>query len=127
MPTKSQLLNPNFYLPLLFNLVRMVFILLFAYLCAKGVGRMLKTLRNYVVKMMLKAGGDTEYELEKRVQTICGVVRKVLLVGIWGIALIMILKEMNFDVRPLLAGPGIPALPLRFTTHSLITKLITEI
>ena len=80
MPTQSQLLNPNFYLPLLFNLVRMLCILLFAYLFAKGVGRMLKTLRTYIVKMMLKAGGDTEYELEKRVQTILSVTRKVLFV-----------------------------------------------
>jgi len=107
MPTQSQLLNPNFYLPLLFNAVRIAFILLFAYLCAKAVGRLLKTLRSYIVKMMLKAGGETEYELEKRVQTISGVARKALHVVIWTIAAIMILKEMNFDIRPLLAGAGI--------------------
>src|SRR5258708_33508282 len=107
MPTRSELLNPDFYTPLLFNLVRMLFILIFAYLCAKAVGRLLKTLRTYIVKMMLKAGGDTEYELEKRVQTISGVVRKVLYVLIWGIAGLMILKEMNFGGRPLLAGGSI--------------------
>src|SRR5216684_995747 len=127
MPTESQLLNPNFYLPLLFNLVRMVFILLFAYLCAKAVGRLLKTLRNYVVKMMLKGGGDTEYELEKRVQTICGVVRKVLLVVIWGIALIMILKEMNFDVRPLLAGAGIVGVAIGFGAQSIVKDVLNGI
>ncbi len=114
MPTRSELLNPDFYTPLLFNLVRMLFILIFAYLCAKAVGRLLKTLRIYIVKMMLKAGGDTEYELEKRVQTISGVTRKVLYVLIWGIALLMILKEMNFDVRPLLAGASIVGVAIGF-------------
>src|SRR5260221_1057621 len=108
MPTRSQLLNPEFYVPLLFNLVRMLFVLIFAFVCAKAVGRLLKALRNYIVKMMLKAGGETEFEVEKRVQTICGVTRSVLYVLIWGIALLMILKEMNFDVRPLLAGASNP-------------------
>src|SRR5258708_36379911 len=127
MPTESQLLNPNFYLPLLVRLVRMVFILIFAYICTKAVGRLLKTLRNYVVKMMLKAGGDTEYELEKRVQTILGVTRRVLFGMIWGIALIMILKEMNFDVRPLLAGARIAGAAVAFCARSIVKDVLNGI
>ena len=127
MPTQSQLLNPNFYLPLLFNAVRIAFILLFAYLCAKAVGRLLKTLRSYIVKMMLKSGGETEYELEKRVQTISGVARKVLHVVIWCIAGIMILKEMNFDVRPLLAGAGIAGVAIGFGAQSIVKDVLSGI
>jgi small-conductance mechanosensitive channel len=127
MPTQSDLLNPNFYLPLLFNVVRIAFILLFAYLCAKAVGRLLKTLRNYVVKMMLKSGGETEYELEKRVQTICGVARKVLYAAIWSIAIIMILKEMNFDIRPLLAGAGIVGVAVGFGAQSVVKDVLNGI
>src|SRR5438552_11270841 len=103
MPTPSQLLDPNYYVPMLFGLLRIGLILLFAYICAKAVGRVLLKLRGYIVKVRLKAGGETEFELEKRVQTISSVTRKVLYVVIWCIAGIMILKEMNFDVRPLLA------------------------
>src|SRR5258708_2545370 len=127
MPTRSELLNPDFYTPLLFNLVRMLFILIFAYLCAKAVGRLLKTLRIYSVKMMLKAGGDTEYELEKRVQTISGVVRKVLYVLIWGITRLMILKEMNFDVRPLLAGASIVGVAIGFGAQSIVKDVLNGI
>src|SRR5260221_6519022 len=124
MPTRSQLLNPEFYVPLLFNLVRMLFILIFAYLSAKAIGRLLKTLRIYIVKMMLKGGGDTEYELEKRVQTILGVTRKVLYVLIWAIALIMVLKEMNFDVRPLLAGASIVGVAVGFGAQSIVKDVL---
>jgi len=127
MPTQSQLLNPNYYVPLIFNAVRIGFILLFAYLCAKAVSRLLKTLRNYIVKMMLKTGGETEYELEKRVQTICGVTRKMLYVAIWSIAGIMILKEMNFDVRPLLAGAGIVGVAVGFGAQSIVKDVLNGI
>ncbi len=121
------MLNPEFYVPLLFNLVRMLFILIFAYLSAKAIGRLLKTLRTYIVKMMLKAGGDTEYELEKRVQTILGVTRKVLYVLIWAIALIMVLKEMNFDVRPLLAGASIVGVAIGFGAQSIVKDVLNGI
>jgi small conductance mechanosensitive channel len=97
------------------------------YLCAKAVGRLLKTLRNYIVKMMLKAGGDTEYELEKRVQTISGVARKVLYVLIWGVAVLMILKEMNFDVRPLLAGASIVGVAIGFGAQSIVKDVLSGI
>src|SRR5260370_18441132 len=124
MPTRAQLLNPDFYLPMLFNAVRIAFILLFAYLCTAAVERMLRGLRKYVVKMMLKTG-ETEYELEKRTQTIGGVVRKAMAVVIWAIAAIMILKEMDFDVRPLLAGAGIIALAIGFGPQTIVKDLLS--
>ncbi len=124
---RNELLNPNYYLPLLFDVVRIFFILLFAYLCSKAVGRLLKTLRNYIVGMMTKAGGETEYEVEKRIQTICGVTRKVLFVVIWSIAAIMILKEMNFDIRPLLAGAGIVGVAVGFGAQSLVKDVLNGI
>src|SRR5882724_353510 len=120
MPTRSQLLDPNFYLPLLFALVRIVLILLFAYVCAKATGRVLKKLRDYIVKRMMRVGGETEYELEKRVQTISGVTRKVLYVVIWCMAGFMILKELNFDIRPLLAGAGIVGVAIGFGAQSVV-------
>ncbi len=124
MPTRAQLLNPDFYLPMLFNAVRIAFILLFAYLCTAAVERMLRGLRKYVVKMMLKTG-ETEYELEKRTQTIGGVVRKAMAVVIWAIAAIMILKEMDFDVRPLLAGAGIIGVAIGFGAQSIVKDVLS--
>jgi moderate conductance mechanosensitive channel len=124
MPTQSQLLNPNYYVPMLFGLLRIGLILLFAYICAKAVGRVLLKLRTYVVKVRLKHGGETEYELEKRVQTISGVTRKVLYVVIWCMAGIMILKELNFDVRPLLAGAGIIGVAIGFGAQSIVKDVL---
>jgi small conductance mechanosensitive channel len=124
MPNWRELLNLNFYLPVLSNLLRIAFILVFAYIATRLVGRVLRTLRVYAVKVMRERGGVPEYELEKRAQTIAGLARKALFVLVWGIAGMMILKEMNFDVRPLLAGAGIAGVALGFGAQSIVKDVL---
>jgi hypothetical protein len=69
MLTRSQMLNLNYYEPILSNAVRIAAVLLFAYIAARAVPKALRGMRDYTVKMMLKSGG-TEYEIEKRAETI---------------------------------------------------------
>jgi hypothetical protein len=53
MPTRSQLLNLDYYAPVLSNAIRVLLILVFAYIATRAVARLLLGLRNYTVKMML--------------------------------------------------------------------------
>jgi len=124
MPTRIQLLNVDYYLPMVFNAVRIGFILVFAYICTRAVGRVLITLRNYTVRMMLKSGGSTEFELEKRAATIGGFARTTMFALIWAIALLMVLKEMNFDVRPLLAGAGVVGVAIGLGAQNIIKDVL---
>jgi moderate conductance mechanosensitive channel len=123
MPTRTQLLNPDYFAPVLSNAVRIVLILVFAYVATRAVARMLVGLRNYCVKMMLKSGG-TEYELEKRAETIQNLSRNAFFMVIWMIALLMILNEMNFDVRPLLAGAGVAGVAVGFGAQNIIKDVL---
>ncbi len=108
----------------LVNGIRIAVILIFAYLATLVVSRLLRGVRKYTVKVMLRSGGANEIELEKRAKTISGLTRKVLLVLIWTIAWLMILKEMNFDVRPLLAGAGVVGVAIGFGAQNIIKDVL---
>jgi len=124
MPPRSQLLNIDYYLPMVFNAVRIGLILVFAYICTRAVGRVLITLRDYSVRMMLKAGGGSEIELEKRAATIGGLARNTMFILVWATAALMALKEMNFDVRPLLAGAGVVGVAVGFGAQNIIKDVL---
>ena len=124
MPTRTQLLNVDYYLPMAFNALRIAFILIFAYICTRALSRVLLGLRNYSVRMMLRAGGGSEFEVEKRAATIGSLARKSLFGLIWAVALLMVLKEMNFDVRPLLAGAGVAGVAVGFGAQSIIKDVL---
>ncbi|HTS48567.1 MAG TPA: mechanosensitive ion channel family protein [Bryobacteraceae bacterium] len=108
----------------LVNAIRIAVILVFAYVGTLIVSRLLRGVRKYTVKMMLRAGGGNEIELEKRANTISGLTRKALLVLIWTIAWLMILKEMNFDVRPLLAGAGVIGVAIGFGAQNIVKDVL---
>ena len=124
MPTRSHLLNPDYYAPVLSNAIRVVFILVFAYLAPRAIARLMRALRSYSVKMMLKSGGGNEFELEKRAETIQNLASKALFVLIWIIAGLMILEEMNFDVRPLLAGAGVAGVAVGLGAQNIIKDVL---
>ncbi len=124
MPTRAQLLTPDYYAPFFSNAIRILAILVFAYIATRAMARALRGLRNYTVKMMLKSGGGNEFELEKRAETIGNLAGKALFVLIWMIAGLMILKEMNFDVRPLLAGAGVVGVAIGFGAQNIIKDVL---
>jgi len=108
----------------LVNAIRIGLILVFTYIGTLLVARVLRALRKYTVKVMARTGGVNEFELTKRAETIAGLVRKSLFVLIWTIAGLMILKEMNFDVRPLLAGAGVVGVAIGFGAQNVIKDVL---
>lgn len=120
----EEFFSPAFYRPLVFNAVRILFILLFAYLATALARRAFHGLRSYVVKVMLRTQGGSEFEIEKRAQTVGDVARKALVTVVWVVAVIMILQEMNFDVRPLLAGAGVIGVAVGFGAQSLVKDVL---
>jgi moderate conductance mechanosensitive channel len=124
MPTRSQLLNPDYYAPLLSNAIRIVLVLVFAYIATRTVARLMRAVRSYIVKMMLKSGGGNEFEITKRAETIENLFGKALFVLIWITAGLMILKEMNFDVRPLLAGAGVAGVAIGLGAQNIIKDVL---
>lgn len=124
MPSRTELFTFDYYLPFIFNATRIGFIVLFAYVATRVAKRLIRALYTHSVRMMIRAGGASEFELEKRARTVTSVVRKGLVALIWALALIMSLKEMNFDVRPLLAGAGVVGVAIGFGAQSLVKDVL---
>ena len=62
--------------------------------------------------MMTRRAADQSEAVEKCAATIGALLRKVVTVLIWTMATIMAVKELGFDVAPLLAGAGVAGLAI---------------
>ena len=124
MPLARELTRLDNYAPMAFNAARIVVILVLAFIFSRLMNRLLLGLRGYVVQMMMKTGGGSDFEIEKRVRTVSGLFRKSIAILIWTIAGLMILKEFNLDVRPLIAGAGVIGVAVGFGAQNIIKDLL---
>ena len=112
--------------PLAFAFLRVIAILIAAVIITKIIGRFVSELRTRIVEMMKrKRGAETTLELEKRAATIGGIIRKTAAIVIWALALAMSLREVGFDIAPILAGAGVVGLAVGFGAQNLVRDVIT--
>ena len=120
MPEMLKLL----YVRFVTNAVPVALLLILAFVATLLTRRIIRALRKYAIKMMLQTGGVTDYEREKRAHTISLVVGRTLSFAIWTTAILMVLEEMQFDVRPLLAGAGIIGVAIGFGAQNIVKDVI---
>ena len=120
-----ELISPEFLYPIAMIAFRLLLILLAAFVGARMVGRLIMGLRVQLVELMKRRAGGTATELEKRAATLSGIVRKTVAVVIWGVALVMMLKTMGFDIGPILAGAGVVGLAVGFGAQNLVRDVIS--
>jgi small conductance mechanosensitive channel len=124
MPLREEFLSVAFYRPLLINTLRILLILIFAFAGTRMCARLVRSLREYVVKAMVRMNRRPQYEIEKRAQTVADILGKTISTAVWVTAFIMILKEMNFDVRPLLAGAGVVGVAVGFGAQTFVKDML---
>jgi small conductance mechanosensitive channel len=122
----DQLLTAVQITPLLLQVVRVMAILLIALVVARVVNRFVIELRVRIVEMMKRRHGpQSTLELEKRATTLGGIIRRTFAVTVWTVAIIMALREFNFDIAPILAGAGVVGLAVGFGAQNLVRDVIT--
>jgi moderate conductance mechanosensitive channel len=109
--------------PVIAHTVRIVLILLVAYILTRIVAGTVPRVRAHIVKRMTR--NEMNMELEKRAATLGGIFRKTVGIVIWIVALIMALKEAGFDIGPILAGAGIVGLAVGFGAQNLVRDVIS--
>jgi small-conductance mechanosensitive channel len=111
---------------LTFGLVRIGAILIGTMITVKISSRFVKLIRSNIVLMMKRhRPGDSTLQLEKRATTIGAILRKTIAVLIWAVSIIMILRELDFDIAPILAGAGVIGLAVGFGAQNLVRDVIS--
>jgi moderate conductance mechanosensitive channel len=111
--------------PFIEHLIRIVAILVVAWIASAMVNRWFPHLRARIVAQMVAQRGGEDVELEKRAATLGGILRKTVVVILWLVALIMALKEAGFDIGPILAGAGVIGLAVGFGAQNLVRDVIS--
>jgi moderate conductance mechanosensitive channel len=86
-----------------------------------GIKRFGKTAK----KRMLRAEGANQVEIEKRVDTLSGIFQKIVAVSLIVIGIIMIMDELGFDIKAMVAGVGIVGLAVGFGAQNLVRDVIS--
>jgi small conductance mechanosensitive channel len=65
------------------------------------------------------------FERRKRLQTVGGTLRRFFSILIWSAATLMVLRELDVDITPVLTGAGIAGLALGFGAQTLVKDIIS--
>jgi moderate conductance mechanosensitive channel len=114
---------PRLY-PLLEHAVRIAAIFIAAYVSIKIISRAIPGLRGRIVKHMTHARGS-DLELEKRAHTLADILQKAVAAVVWLVAIIMALREIGFNIAPILEGAGVLGLAIGFGAQNLVRDLIS--
>lgn len=99
---------------------RVVLVLGTAWLLTRLVKWIMARLRRYTIRMMDRRGEGDTIDLEKRANTLISAFSKVVDLVIWCVALLAALHELNYHIKPLLAGLGIAGIAVGLGAQTLI-------
>ena len=68
---------------------------------------------------------EHDYEWQRRVATLSGILGSTVSVAIWFVAILMMLRELAIDIVPILTGAGIAGLAIGFGAQNLVRDVIS--
>ncbi len=113
------------YYDYIFRLIRIPFILGASIVFTQAGGLLIKKFEYNIIEKRKKQENIPDIEIEKQVNTISGILRKAVFTAIWVIAVLMIVRELGFDIAPALAGAGIFGVAIGFGTQNLVRDIIS--
>jgi small-conductance mechanosensitive channel len=122
----SGLSDVSLLYPVLQHVLRICIIVVGAYVATKIFGRWVPRLRQWIVSQMTRRAGQ-DVELEKRAETLGSIFRKTVKVTVWTLAVIMIFREVGFDIGPILAGAGVIGLAVGFGAQNVVKDVLSGV
>jgi small-conductance mechanosensitive channel len=103
--------------------LKIVFIAVGAYVAT----RIAALITKRVERLFEDSDPSTMSEREKQAATLGKVIRNVIRIIVWGVAAMMILKELGIEIGPILAGVGIAGLAVGFGAQSLVKDFLAGV
>ena len=108
---------------MLLSLLRILFILVLAWVTRTVVAKLLKRLEKSLLSRRTTEG-ELLTEAGKRVATVMKLVRQIVSFIFWGVVVLILLGQIGVDIGPILAGAGIVGIALGFGAQNLVRDVI---
>ena len=103
----------------------MLIIFILAFILLKMTNVLLRHLKPIMLKHM-ESGTDLEVsEMEKRLDTLLGILRSIIKLVVWLMIGMLFLRKLGIDIAPIIAGAGIVGLAVGFGAQELVRDFIT--
>ncbi len=99
---------------------RFILILTLAALFSRVIARVVREVVGRVTADDGNSNALRALEAKKRADTLTSVASRTATIALWGIAIVMALSEIGFDVGPLLAGAGVAGIAVGFGAQNLV-------
>ncbi len=110
--------------PIIATSIRVIFILIVVFLIKNLVRAALEKFEDRLVQRG-KITGEPPSEIQKRYETLIRLLRQGVFIALWFIAGLVLLRELRFEIAPILAGAGIVGLAVGFGAQNLVRDVIS--
>jgi len=100
-------------------------IFIFAFVLLKLSRLLLRKLKPLIALRMRSGNEIDSSEIDKRVETLVGIVNSALRVALWSVITMLTLKKLGVDIAPIIAGAGIIGLAVGFGAQELVRDFIS--
>jgi len=106
-------------------LMRVSIILIAAFVVQGLLRRVIRKIKENVLEVMRRHASGSEIEMTKRADTLASIIRKTLVTVLWFVAIMTALRQLGFDLAPILAGAGVAGVALGFGAQSIVKDVIS--
>lgn len=110
---------------LMTDLPAILFLILLLVVVLKVTESLIKRLNKVLIKRIAYRTDEPNIEVEKRLNTLMGILRKTTRIVIWSIFGMIFLEKININIVPILTGAGIVGLAVGFGAQELVRDFIS--
>lgn len=122
----EQALSPQRVLVYSASAIRVLIVILLAWVATAIVNRFVPKIRAHMVKAVGRGNGDSS-EFAKRADTVSVLLRRTVTSLIWMVAAITALQQTGFDIAPILATAGVAGLAVSFGAQNLVRDVVSGV